>query len=314
LLLTNTVKAVVFSIIQNNQRMTLKHILLASLFVAVLVFGLPSLSSVAQADGYYPYGNCIPHITRSCISNIAYWYNSCGALTDIAQNCNLTNQLCSQGQCINKPVVYTPPKKTVPKPTTTVPQPQAPVHNLTVALFAEKTTTPMQWTKNIIATNGDVINFLITIKNNTYNPVKTATLKADISNYVTYTGNLKLDGVNTVGNIATGIDTGIISAHSARVLSFTGNVQNAPQVNQAIPVTAHIPHGTATDSDSFTMVVSANKASGTVANPTTTVTTTTTTQDSPFITFLKRWYLWIIVVIILIVLFIIIYRRLADPK
>lgn len=55
---------------------------------------------------YYQYSMpnyCAPFATKKCISNISYWHDSCGALQDIYQNCNITGQICSNGQCIAKP-------------------------------------------------------------------------------------------------------------------------------------------------------------------------------------------------------------------
>jgi hypothetical protein len=45
---------------------------------------------------------CAPRASKQCISNIVYWYNSCGVLQSVAQNCNRTNQICQNGQCVNK--------------------------------------------------------------------------------------------------------------------------------------------------------------------------------------------------------------------
>ena len=51
-----------------------------------------------------PASSCTSQSSRQCISNsnIAYWFNSCGALESVAQNCNNTNQVCQSGQCVNK--------------------------------------------------------------------------------------------------------------------------------------------------------------------------------------------------------------------
>ena len=58
-----------------------------------MAFWVPSTSLVNAA-------NCTQNSTKQCISNISYWYNSCGALQSVYQNCNLTNQTCQNGECI----------------------------------------------------------------------------------------------------------------------------------------------------------------------------------------------------------------------
>ncbi len=45
---------------------------------------------------------CTSNANKQCVSNIVYWYNSCGAIESVYQNCNLTNQICQNSQCVNK--------------------------------------------------------------------------------------------------------------------------------------------------------------------------------------------------------------------
>jgi len=60
---------------------------------------------------------CVSHTSTQCISNISYWYNSCGVLEDINQNCNTTNQICQNGQCVNKAPTPTATPNPTPAPT-----------------------------------------------------------------------------------------------------------------------------------------------------------------------------------------------------
>lgn len=72
--------------------------LLASMLVCFAVFGFLLIKPIKiQA------ADCAPNATKQCISNIVYWYDSCGALQSIYQNCNTTNQICQNGQCVNDP-------------------------------------------------------------------------------------------------------------------------------------------------------------------------------------------------------------------
>jgi hypothetical protein len=72
------------------------------ILLALAIFSFAALQiavpSVAEASA----GNCYAYASKQCISNISYWYDSCGGIQAIAQNCNNTNQVCSNGYCVNK--------------------------------------------------------------------------------------------------------------------------------------------------------------------------------------------------------------------
>jgi hypothetical protein len=61
--------------------------------LACLGVQLASVQSVTAA-------NCTQNASKQCISNIVYWYDSCGAVQSIYQNCNTTNQVCQNGACV----------------------------------------------------------------------------------------------------------------------------------------------------------------------------------------------------------------------
>ncbi len=84
--------------------------------VAIASVLLIAIPGPASADTAY----CTSNATKQCIGNIVYWYNSCGALESIAQNCNVTGQVCQSAQCVtvNKPNQPVQPT-----------QPAAPVYN-----------------------------------------------------------------------------------------------------------------------------------------------------------------------------------------
>jgi len=48
----------------------------------------------------YGGGTCFNHTSKRCIGNLLYWYNSCGAHQDVAQDCTSSGLVCSQGACI----------------------------------------------------------------------------------------------------------------------------------------------------------------------------------------------------------------------
>ncbi len=70
----------------------------AALAGAVLTFSLVGALETSAASA-----SCTPNASKQCISNIVYWYNSCGVLETVAQNCNKTNQICQNATCVDKP-------------------------------------------------------------------------------------------------------------------------------------------------------------------------------------------------------------------
>lgn len=261
--------------------------------------------------------NCTMRATKQCISNIVYWYDSCGALQEVAQNCNLTNQLCQQAQCVNKATLptqsaTTPTPAPASQPTSTQTQNQAPDENIAVALFAKKETGDATWDKNITAAVNDKIDFLLVVKNTSAHQLDNVLVTATLTDAVAYTGNLKIGTLSSAGNIASGVAMGSLPPKASEVLSFTATA--AAPTNQGgmqIIATANASGG-AYDSDFVVAYTNAQISPG--AAPTT-ITTTATAPAAPnsFVNNLKKnWYIWVIILIILAVVFIIIFRRLSS--
>ncbi len=78
----------------------MKNLLITSgaviLSLLVVQFISPSLVSAGTS-------NCSQYAYKQCVSNISYWYDSCGNIQEVAQNCNSTKQICSNSQCVNGP-------------------------------------------------------------------------------------------------------------------------------------------------------------------------------------------------------------------
>ncbi len=66
--------------------------------IAGAVFSVMGISATQVSAA-----NCTPNASKQCISNIVYWYDSCGAVQTVYQNCNSINQICQNAQCVNKP-------------------------------------------------------------------------------------------------------------------------------------------------------------------------------------------------------------------
>jgi hypothetical protein len=252
---------------------------------------------------------CALHAKKQCISNIVYWYNSCGVLEDVYQNCNTTNQICQNAQCVNK---TTDQNTVIQNQTTTnqsatnqtaISQNQIQNGNLIISIFGKKESEPLQWDKNISATDNDKINFLLIVKNSSDLPIDNVSVKTDVTNNIAYANDLKIDNLSLAGDIVSGVDLGTIALKTSKIISFTGSIM--AQTNQVVAqITANINSGNMLyDSDYLTINI-ANKP---------TVNTATVAPDN-FITrnLKKNWYIWIIIIILLIVVFIIIFRKLSS--
>lgn len=328
---------------------------------------------------------CSEYTTKRCISNISYWYDSCGNIQAVNQNCNLTNQACFNGSCINKvdtnstdyslsttslPTSYIQNYRTncysnniywydskgsiqgiyqncqtnnscaigscqdsackiqlrcdgstcavnsadyitycqnnergqTVTATSSMGQATSDMNqnkNLAVSLFVKKQST--DWAKSVDVKNNDAIAFLIIIKNISGAPVK-ATILADITSSLAYTGNLNIDGVVSTGSIVAGIDLGALPANASKAISFNATAQS--QTVQSIQVVARTTSNGSTSSDVATVTIDSGVAVGAT-------TAAVSSSGSPFFEFIKKWYLWIIIIVVLVALFFIIFRRLS---
>ncbi len=280
--------------------------------VAILTL-LPTITLRANAD------YCSPHSTKQCISNIVYWYNSCGVLEDLYQNCNTTNQICQNGQCVNKTPslspVQSPIQSSTPTPTpTSTPTPilrptptgtpnQTQNASVIISIFGQKESDQTQWGKNISTVNNDKINFLLVVKNISNLPINNVLIKTDITNNIKYADNLKIDNFSLAGNIVSGVDLGTIPPKTSRVIYFTGSV--VAQTSQGVAqITASINSDNILyDSDYLTVNIGGQTKYNVATN---------VTGNSIMSNLKKNWYIWIMVIIILIALFIIIFRKISS--
>ncbi len=167
---------------------------------------------------------------------------------------------------------------------------------LSISLFGKKEgwTT---WVKNLEAQNNEKLDFLMVIKNTSGQPVNNVLAAADIGASLSYAGNLSVDGVAAAGSVVSGIDLGTIGANTSKVVQFSATVQS--ENAQTAQVVGRVTAANMADSDFFTTNITASSAAASVSG-------------SPFMQFIKRWYLWLIIVIVLIALFVIIFRRLST--
>jgi hypothetical protein len=265
---------------------------------------------------------CSSHTSKQCISNILYWYNSCGALESLAQNCNNTNQICQSGQCVNKPITQTSPTPNNPSPTIvgnspkpTPTQNQSSGEDLSLAMFAIDQTSAPVWAKTINVKNNDNLQFLIMVKNNSKNPIADASVQIDFTSVIAYTGNLKINGADINQNPLSGINLPTIDPKTSIIISFTGAAKSDTNQSGLQIVTSISDSKIIYDSDFVTFnIVTANQTPQISTSPVATKTPASSqVKQNPILDNLKKnWYLWIAALIVLVAVFIIIFRKLSS--
>jgi|SRR3989338_388289 len=265
---------------------------------------------------------CYPQSTKQCISNIVYWYNSCGSVESVYQNCNITNQICEDARCVNKEASLPPPN---PTPVTPTPTPTTPTQNqgqggVSITMFASRDGSVLQWGKNVNSTGGNTFTVMLAVKNTSNLAMNNVVVKASMAN-LTYAGGLIIDTVSSQGDLVSGVTLGTLFPKSSKILFFTVTVpQDASPAVVQLSATSNV--GTLVqDTDYITVTVAAPtvavpETTGMVTgdtNPTTTITTPAAATGNSFLDNLKKnLYIWIIIAIILVAIFIIIFRKLSS--
>ncbi len=240
----------------------------------------------------------ISRALKGCVNNSVYWYNSLGAQQDIYQNCSLSGQVCQNGACVATQPTYAQPATYVKPATATVTTITQVVKSdkLSVSLLGKNSADATNWSKEINASSNQTINFLVAVKNISDSKMDNVSFKIETAENLN-AENVKIDNVQSTKNIYSVITLGGIEKGASKIISFDGAL-NAQ--NNGIKITATANSGEAADSDFLTI----NIAKSSVA--------TASLVDSPFMSFVKKWYLWVIGIIVLISLFVIIFRRLSS--
>jgi len=269
-----------------------------------------SILALAMANPSEATTACTSHAMQKCISNISYWYDSCGVLEDLYKNCNTTGQVCKEGQCISN----TPTTIKVNKPPM---QTQVYQENgLGVSLFASKESAAAQWVKSVNVLDNDKVNFLLVVKNISSVAIDDVSIITDIGDGILSISDVKMNGAPLNEDITSGIDLNTVDPKNSNIISFTGLVmpQNSQTVAQ-ITVRANSKEITY-DSDYATLVI------GTAAAPIQTgqseinialESSQEKPATTPFMVNLKKsWYIWVAILGLLVTLFIFIFRKLSS--
>lgn len=246
------------------------------------------------------YTNYTKHYVKSCNNNNVYWYDSNSTINDLYKNCNDNNELttdtCSKGKCVNE-------LKDVVTPTDCPAQTVCPIAGLNTSTFCNVEGASTNWSKNISISAGEQINCLMIVKNLSNDPANDVTVRADIPTEINTISDVKIDGIASTGNITSGINLGNFSPNSSKIITFSGKAQSPITEASGKQITGMATSGSISGSDSLVVNFKATIAGASTAS---------LEKSSPFVDFLKRWYLWILIAIVLVFLFIVIFRRLST--
>lgn len=276
----------------------------------ILILLTLAVAEIAQAG--VSYQNCTYHAYRDCFGSNVYWYSSCGVQQELIQICQASNQICKFGQCVYQPAPLPAPQpklapvpRPVPVPTPApAPRPE-PAANISATFFAKKDSNAVSWDKSVQVGQNSTIYFLVVLKNTSTADINNIIVSAVIPQEVALLGNLKIDDVQTQGDIVSGIVIPSLPQNSAKSITFDGKTQAFSATGEKQATVNVIVPDSQTQFDSLTLNLNPSIQPAEISK---------TPVANPFVEFLKKWYLWIIVAAVLIALFVIIFRRLSTES
>lgn len=295
--------------------------------------------------------SCAQNSYKQCVSNISYWYDSCGNIQSVAQNCNSTSQTCQNGQCVT----------TAPPPTYTAYASKTCYQNNVYWRDSYGYVTELYKTCN----DGDS-STADTCKSAqcVYTPTTTGTTGTgtETTGGQTQSAKVAVSVFASKESTPTQLGKNLTVANGEKVyfLVTIKNISAQPveNVSANVDFAGNINYGNDLKIDDTAVGgdIGVSIALGTIApNASKAITFSGTVQslasqpfqvtsrvsagnatDSDFLTmtvgstgaaavsesgssnaiweFIKRWYIWIIILIVLAVLFVIIFRRLSDSN
>lgn len=313
-----------------------------------------STSNGGSGTGSGTGGNlsCAQNAYKQCVSNISYWYDSCGSIQSVAQNCNSANQTCQNGQCVT----------TTPVPTYTAYASKTCYRNniywrdsygYVTDLYSicndsnssttdtcksgqcvyTPTTTGTTGGTGTIATDSQtqVTQVAVSIfaskesspsqlgKNLTVANGEKVYFLITVKNTSTQLVENVSVNADFAGNINYGNDLKIDeSATGGDITAGIALGTIAPQTAKAITFSGTV-QSLASQAFQVTSRVNANNATDSdfltmTVGSTGTAAVSESDSGNAIWEFIKRWYIWIIILIVLAILFVIIFRRLSDSN
>jgi len=133
--------------------------------------------------------------------------------------------------------------------------------------------------------------------------INNVALRVDMPGEIVGASEIKVDGIIINGNITSGVNIGNFDQNVSKIVTFNGKIQSLIAQVSAKQITGIVSSGSISNSDSLTINFQPT-VDGVLTPP--------QSKSSPFMDFVKRWYIWILLAIVLIFLFIVIFRRLSS--
>ena len=344
------------------------------LFFAIFLTCFFSVAGFAGAVPYpypypYPYQPCNSHAYRDCYGGSVYWYNSCGQVENLYQNC-YSNTFCQYGQCVYQQYIppapnpnpynpyattacygnnvywydslgvasglykscadansctqdscysgkcsnvlkcdgsacaagsadynsYCQQEKPAPAP---APAPEPAAEGLSVSFFSKQDLSSIQWQKTGQVGQNSQVYFLVSVANNSKNPIDNVIVSASIPSEVGLLGNIQVDNMPATGDIVAGISIGSLAPMSAKVVNFEGKTQEFSG-ESAKEAKATVSAGQVKLADGLSLSFVPGQVAGIA------------TSSNGLWDFVRRWYVWILAGAVLIFLFFVVFRRLSS--
>lgn len=281
----------------------------------------------------------LKHSKNNCSNGDLYWYDSNGVINDLSKACSDSNSCtqdsCSGSQCLNElkcdsstclvgssdycsscnhigdgvcncgETISNSPNDCGNINKTDTPSINAigaPPGIIDVSVFCGAKDNTLNLSKNINVSADEIINCLIVVKNTTTSPVADITIRADIPGEIINTSSLKIDGLEFSGNITSGINIGNFTPNLSKAITFEGKVQSLITQISAKQITGIVSSGNLSSFDTMTINFQSVAVGGTAISE----------ESSPFVNFLKRWYMWILSAVVLVFLFFVIFKRVSS--
>lgn len=293
---------------------------IAIALAATAVLALLFLFSPFSADAF-TYDFYVKNYRTYCYSNNIYWFDSMDNVQNIYQNCSDDNQCtidtCGDNNCKN---ILKCDGSTCSIDSTDYAkycggetgQHQEQVkseslvelknEDINVSITGKKASDSGDFQENINVVAGDKISFLAEIENKSDFSAQDVLLKIDFGEEIAYDGGLKIDDIESAGDLISGLNLGTIPPKIKKKILFSGSVKS-DTFGKEIKISAIVSSEKIQNSDFLAVIT------GTVSEKN---NFTASLIGFSAIGFIKQRYLWFIGGAILIALFFIIFKKLSS--
>lgn len=298
-------------------------IALATVAVLALLFLFSPFSAGAFTYDFY-----VKNYRTYCYSNNIYWFDSMDNAQDIYQNCSDDNQCtidtCGDNKCKNIlkcdgstcsvdspdylkscgiPLVGGQMAAS-PSPSQTSNEIQVPLKNedLIVSILGKKESDGGDFQESVNVASGDKLSFSAEIENKSDSSAKDILLKIDFGEGITYDGGLEIDGIESAGDLISGLNLGTLPSKIKKKITFSVSVKS-DFAQKELKVIANVNSGEIQKSDFLAILTTGefSQKSNFIAS----------LSAAPAVNFIKERWFWFIGGAILLFLFFVIFKKLS---